>query len=57
MRTCRGCAQYPNCRREVAYPDQNYCADCLTEVLRASRAFVPEWRKRLIAKDMSRNAA
>ncbi len=50
-RTCRGCRDYPNCRREVAYPGQNYCADCLSVVLRETR--LPEWRTRNLARDMT----
>lgn len=41
-RTCRGCREYPNCRREIPYPGQNYCPDCLRVVNRISRE--PAWR-------------
>lgn len=45
-----------NCTRTVAYSGHRYCEECFAVVLRTGRepelpVFVPEWRKRLTAKD------
>jgi hypothetical protein len=51
-----------NCGRAVAYPGHRYCSTCVAVVLRTGQepvlpVFVPAWRKRLTAKDLTRSAA
>ena len=51
----------PNCGRAVPWTGHGFCSDCIGTVLRTGQPpvlpFVPEWRKRLIAKDYTKAAA
>lgn len=51
----------PNCERDVAYTGHGYCRECFAIVLRTGQPpvlpFVPEWRKRLMAKDYTKAVA
>lgn len=49
--------QNANCMRAVPAAGHRYCAECFAVVLRTGRppelpVFVPEWRKRLTAKEL-----
>jgi hypothetical protein len=47
----------PNCGRAVPWTGHGFCKDCIGTVLRTGQPpvlpFVPEWRRRLTAKDMT----
>ena len=57
MNTCKT----PNCGRAVPWTGHGFCSDCIGTVLRTGQPpvlpFVPEWRKRLIAKVLDHGRA